>query len=86
LFVLTGEVVVLQARQLQNNKCSKPKYFLFLNQRKVLGSQMTSEKKNSSPAPESVAMGELKKASKENMNLVRAYACLSVCLSVWEGG
>lgn len=39
---------------------------------------MTSEKKNSSPAPESVAMEELKKASKENMNLVRAHTCLSL--------
>lgn len=47
------------------------KSFLFLNQRKVLGNQMMSEKKNKYPTPESVAMDELKNASKENMNLVR---------------
>ncbi|EDL41861.1 Rho GTPase activating protein 19, isoform CRA_b [Mus musculus] len=50
-------------------KRARSRSFSGLIKRKVLGSQMTSEKKNSSPAPESVAMGELKKASKENMNL-----------------
>lgn len=32
---------------------------------------MMSEKKNKYSTPESVAIGELKRASKENMNLVR---------------
>lgn len=32
---------------------------------------MVSEKKNKTPSPESPAMGELKGASKENLNLVR---------------
>lgn len=32
---------------------------------------MMSEKKNKYPTPESVAIGELKRTSKENMNLVR---------------
>ncbi|XP_038957348.1 rho GTPase-activating protein 19 isoform X5 [Rattus norvegicus] len=50
-------------------KRARSRSFSGLIKRKVLGSQMTSEKKNSSPAPESVAMEELKKASKENMNL-----------------
>ena len=31
---------------------------------------MMSEKKNECPTPESVAFGELKRASKENMNLL----------------
>lgn len=50
-------------------KRARSRSFSGLIKRKVLGSQMTSEKKNSSPSPESVAMEELKKASKENMNL-----------------
>ncbi|OBS65152.1 hypothetical protein A6R68_06312 [Neotoma lepida] len=41
-----------------------------IRQRKVLGNQMMSEKKNKSPTPESVAMGELKRVSKENMSLI----------------
>lgn len=43
---------------------------------------MVSEKKNKYPTPDSVAIGELKRASKENMNLVR-YCSLyffSVCV------
>ncbi|XP_070636691.1 rho GTPase-activating protein 19 isoform X2 [Bos indicus] len=41
-----------------------------IRQRKVLGNQMMSEKKNKYPTPDSVAIGELKRASKENMNLL----------------
>lgn len=44
--------------------------FSGLIKRKVLGNQMMSEKKNECPTPESVAFGELKRASKENMNLL----------------
>ena len=35
---------------------------------------MMSEKKNKYPTPDSVAIGELKRASKENMNSVRYYS------------
>lgn len=56
---------------------------LFPNQRKVLGNQMMSEKKNKSPTPEAVAMGELKRVSKENMSLVRTR---SFPVLLWKGG
>lgn len=43
---------------------------------------MMSEKKNKYPTPESVAIDELKRASKENINLVRYYSLyfLFVCV------
>ncbi|XP_051002514.1 rho GTPase-activating protein 19 isoform X4 [Acomys russatus] len=50
-------------------KRARSRSFSGLIKRKVLGNQMTSEKRNSPPTPETVAMGELKRASKENMSL-----------------
>lgn len=47
---------------------------------------MMSEKKNKYPPPDSVAMGESNRASKENMNLVR-YSSLYfffVCVHLWN--
>ncbi|XP_045883877.1 rho GTPase-activating protein 19 isoform X5 [Meles meles] len=51
-------------------KRARSRSFSGLIKRKVLGNQMMSEKKNKYPTPESVAIGELKRASKENMNLL----------------
>ncbi|OWK07575.1 hypothetical protein Celaphus_00008546, partial [Cervus elaphus hippelaphus] len=50
-------------------KRARSRSFSGLIKRKVLGNQMVSEKKNKYPTPDSVAIGELKRASKENMNL-----------------
>ncbi|XP_040600449.1 rho GTPase-activating protein 19 isoform X4 [Mesocricetus auratus] len=50
-------------------KRARSRSFSGLIKRKVLGNQMMSEKKNKSPTPESVAMGELKRVSKENVSL-----------------
>lgn len=49
---------------------ARSRSFSGLIKRKVLGNQMMSEKKNKYPTPESVALGELKRASKQNMNLL----------------
>ncbi|GAB5578652.1 rho GTPase-activating protein 19 isoform X2 [Prionailurus iriomotensis] len=54
----------------QVQKRARSRSFSGLIKRKVLGNQMMSEKKNKYPTPESIAMGELKRASKENMNLL----------------
>ncbi|XP_077635367.1 rho GTPase-activating protein 19 isoform X2 [Crocuta crocuta] len=54
----------------QVQKRARSRSFSGLIKRKVLGNQMMSEKKNKYPTPESVAIGELKRASKENMNLL----------------
>uniref|UniRef100_A0AAA9TJ64 Rho GTPase-activating protein 19 n=1 Tax=Bos taurus TaxID=9913 RepID=A0AAA9TJ64_BOVIN len=51
-------------------KRARSRSFSGLIKRKVLGNQMMSEKKNKYPTPDSVAIGELKRASKENMNLL----------------
>ncbi|XP_072661936.1 rho GTPase-activating protein 19 isoform X3 [Canis lupus baileyi] len=51
-------------------KRARSRSFSGLIKRKVLGNQMMSEKKNKYPTPESVAIGELKRTSKENMNLL----------------
>lgn len=51
-------------------KRARSRSFSGLIKRKVLGNQMMSEKKNKSPTPESVAIGDMKRASKENMNLL----------------
>ncbi|XP_039727565.1 rho GTPase-activating protein 19 isoform X2 [Pteropus medius] len=51
-------------------KRARSRSFSGLIKRKVLGNQMVSEKKNKTPSPESPAMGELKGASKENLNLL----------------
>ncbi|XP_047557950.1 rho GTPase-activating protein 19 isoform X4 [Lutra lutra] len=51
-------------------KRARSRSFSGLIKRKVLGNQMMSEKKNKYPTPESVAIGELKRASKENVNLL----------------
>uniref|UniRef100_A0A3Q2I9W1 Rho GTPase activating protein 19 n=1 Tax=Equus caballus TaxID=9796 RepID=A0A3Q2I9W1_HORSE len=51
-------------------KRARSRSFSGLIKRKVLGNQMMSEKKNKYATPESIAIGELKRASKENMNLV----------------
>ncbi|XP_048194533.1 rho GTPase-activating protein 19 [Perognathus longimembris pacificus] len=50
-------------------KRARSRSFSGLIKRKVLGSQMMTEKRNKSPTPESVAMGEVKSPSKENINL-----------------
>ncbi|XP_041518068.1 rho GTPase-activating protein 19 isoform X2 [Microtus oregoni] len=50
-------------------KRARSRSFSGLIKRKVLGNQMMSEKKNKSPTPEAVAMGERKRVSKENMSL-----------------
>ncbi|XP_062070031.1 rho GTPase-activating protein 19 isoform X6 [Lepus europaeus] len=49
-------------------KRARSRSFSGLIKRKVLGNQMMSEKKDKYPTPESVAMNELKRASRENMN------------------
>uniref|UniRef100_A0A8C9D3W1 Rho GTPase-activating protein 19 n=3 Tax=Panthera TaxID=9688 RepID=A0A8C9D3W1_PANLE len=54
----------------QVQKRARSRSFSGLIKRKVLGNQMMSEKKNKYPTPESIAIGELKRASKENMNLL----------------
>ncbi|KAM8911723.1 rho GTPase-activating protein 19 isoform 2-T2 [Lycaon pictus] len=54
----------------QVQKRARSRSFSGLIKRKVLGNQMMSEKKNKYPTPESVAIGELKRTSKENMNLL----------------
>nr|XP_035124542.1 rho GTPase-activating protein 19 isoform X4 [Callithrix jacchus] len=54
----------------QVQKRARSRSFSGLIKRKVLGNQMMSEKKKKNPTPESVALGELKGASKENMNLL----------------
>ncbi|XP_044924525.1 rho GTPase-activating protein 19 isoform X4 [Mustela putorius furo] len=54
----------------QVQKRARSRSFSGLIKRKVLGNQMMSEKKNKYPTPESVAIGEMKRASKENMNLL----------------
>ncbi|XP_036121014.1 rho GTPase-activating protein 19 isoform X2 [Molossus molossus] len=51
-------------------KRARSRSFSGLIKRKVLGNQMMSEKKNKAPTPEALAIGELKRASKENMNLL----------------
>ncbi|XP_023564802.1 rho GTPase-activating protein 19 [Octodon degus] len=51
-------------------KRARSRSFSGLIKRKVLGNQTMSEKKDKYPTPESVAMGELKNASKENRNLL----------------
>ncbi|XP_070925470.1 rho GTPase-activating protein 19 isoform X8 [Macaca nemestrina] len=52
----------------QVQKRARSRSFSGLIKRKVLGNQMMSEKKKRNPTPESVAIGELKGASKENRN------------------
>ncbi|XP_061066843.1 rho GTPase-activating protein 19 [Eubalaena glacialis] len=55
---------------LRVQKRARSRSFSGLIKRKVLGNQMMSEKKNKYPTPESVATDELKRTSKENMNLL----------------
>ncbi|XP_058399644.1 rho GTPase-activating protein 19 isoform X6 [Diceros bicornis minor] len=50
-------------------KRARSRSFSGLIKRKVLGNQMMLEKKNKFDTPESLAIGELKRTSKENMNL-----------------
>ncbi|KAH0504482.1 Rho GTPase-activating protein 19 [Microtus ochrogaster] len=64
-------------------KRARSRSFSGLIKRKVLGNQMMSEKKNKSPTPEAVAMGERKRVSKENMSLVRTH---SFPVLLWKGG
>ncbi|XP_031538638.2 rho GTPase-activating protein 19 isoform X1 [Vicugna pacos] len=51
-------------------KRTRSRSFSGLIKRKVLGNQMMSEKKSQYSTPESLAIGELKRASKENVNLL----------------
>ncbi|XP_012579050.1 PREDICTED: rho GTPase-activating protein 19 isoform X1 [Condylura cristata] len=52
------------------HKRARSRSFSGLIKRKVLGNPVMSETKNKNPALETVAFGELKRASKENMNLL----------------
>ncbi|XP_045709757.1 rho GTPase-activating protein 19 isoform X2 [Phyllostomus hastatus] len=54
----------------QVQKRARSRSFSGLIKRRVLGNQVMSEKKNKAPTPESVATGELKRASKENLSLL----------------
>ncbi|XP_054974989.1 rho GTPase-activating protein 19 [Sorex araneus] len=51
-------------------KRARSRSFSGLIKKKVLGNPMMSERKPKCPTPESVALGELKQSSKENMNLL----------------
>lgn len=51
-------------------KRARSRSFSGLIKRKVLGNQLVSEKRTQSPAAEPMASSELKKASKENVNLL----------------
>ncbi|XP_016075458.1 PREDICTED: rho GTPase-activating protein 19 isoform X2 [Miniopterus natalensis] len=51
-------------------KRARSRSFSGLIKRKVLGNQVMSERKDKAPTPESPAINELKRASKENMNLL----------------